>query len=150
MKDLSESLSNKQFFRKDFSGQDLSEQNLSHSTFTCCNFNKANLTKANCSYSDFTASTMIGTKCTYTDFSHTKLACVFRPMDAFGITWTMECRTFKGMTVNMLWWLCYIYFAIMMTPDKEKDGSDPRDKLITLMGKEKYLKLAAMFKAREI
>lgn len=144
-----ESLSRQKFFRKDFKGQDLSGADLSYSEFTCCNFRDANLSNANCSYSDFTGSILVNTKCTHTNFMKSKLACAFQPSDAFGMTLTLECRTFKGMVISKMWWFGYIYFAMLMKPEEE-NGKDLRDKIIEAIGTERYLKLHRLFSSREI
>lgn len=144
-----ELLSRQKFFRKDLSGQDLSGQDLSYSDFICCNFRDTNLTKANCSYSDFTGSILDRTKCTHTNFMKSKLACVFRPSDAYGMTLTLECKTFKGMVISKLWWHGFVYFAMLMKPE-EDNGKDLRDKIIEAFGTDRYLKIKSLFDRREI
>lgn len=142
-------LAKQKFFRKDFSGQDLSGQDLSHSDFICCNFKDANLSNANCSFSDFTGSNLANTKCTHTNFMKSCLACHFYPSDAYGMTLTLECRTFKAMQISKMWWYGFIYFGMLMTPELDK-GKDSRDYIITAIGKERYLRLTALFRRREI
>jgi len=144
-----ETLSRKKFFRKDFSGQDLSGQDLSYSEFVCCNFTDANLSNANCSHSDFTGSVLERTKCTHTNFMKTRLACAFRPSDAYGMTLTLECKTFKGMVISKIWWHGFVYFAMLMKPE-EDNGKDLRDKIIEAFGVERYAKIKRLFATREI
>ncbi len=144
-----EELTKKKFFSKDFSNQDLSGQDLSHSEFTCCNFRDTNLSNANCSYSDFTGSVLDRTKCTHTNFMKSRLACVFKPSDAYGMTLTLECSTFKGMIISKLWWYGYVYFAMLMKPEQD-NGVDLHDKIIQAFGTERYLKIKSLFARREI
>jgi uncharacterized protein YjbI with pentapeptide repeats len=143
-------LSNQTFNRVDFSGQDLQGVNMSHSKFSGCNFNKANLSGNDCSYSKFNGSLMIGTKCRNTNFAHSTLGCAFRPSDAFGVTLTFRCETFRGMVTSALWWYCWVYFALLMIPDKDSDGVNPKDALIASIGLQKYLRLKRMFIEREL
>lgn len=144
-----ELLSNGKFFSKDFSGQDLRDNNLSNSEFVCCNFNNADLSNVDCSHSKFIAGSMVDTKCTNTNFAQTRLATKFYPRDAYGMTLTLQCSTFKGMTISKMWWFGWLYFALMMVPEKERDV-DLRDQVISAIGTKRYLQLQSLFRAREI
>ena len=145
-----EDLSNSQFVNKNFSGQDLTGAKLDHSIFICCNFDKAILNSADCSYSKFTGGTMIDTMCRDTNFSHSILNCIFKPKDAFGMTLTLKCETFRGMKTSAFWWYCFVQFALMMMVEKDSDGTDPKDSLIKSLGINKYLALKRMFQEREL
>jgi hypothetical protein len=139
----------KKEFRTDYSGQDLSGQDLSCTDFICCRFDQADLSDANCTGCDFTGSSMKGTKCTRTNFTNAKLACIFYPRDCYGMTLTLHCRTFTGMSISRMWWYGFLYCAMLMQPEFE-EGKDPRDTLIALMGSEKYLKIKSLFTRRQI
>ncbi|MGI4815923.1 MAG: pentapeptide repeat-containing protein [Janthinobacterium lividum] len=138
------------YFRKDFSEQDLSKQDLSNSDFICCNFNKTNLTDCDCTNSIFTGSTMKGTICLRTNFRNAKLDCIFHPSDCMGMTLTLSCRTFTGMSISKLWWYGFMYCAMLMKPEFEAGSKDPRDIIIALMGSEKYNKMKILFRDRQI
>lgn len=137
------------YFRKDFSGQDLSGQDLSSTQFTCCNFTDTNLSGADCSNCDFTGSLIVRTKCTNTNFANTCLACKFEPSDAFGITWTLNCRTFTGMSTSKLWWFSNLYFSMLMRPELDK-GKDLRDELKKVFGEDRLGRLKDLFRRRQI
>jgi hypothetical protein len=141
---------NQKFFKKDFSGQDLRDIPMHDSEFLCCNFDNANLSGTNCSKSIFSGSTMIGTNCKNTNFAHAKLGCIFEPSDAYGMTLTLSCHTFRGMVVSAFWWYCWQQFGLLMVPQKDKDGVDPKDSLIASLGVRKYLALNRMFREREL
>lgn len=136
-------------FNKDFSKQDLSNWDLSHSEFICCTFDDADLSGVDASNSKFTAGSMMRTKCTNTNFANTRLATKFYPRDCYGMTLTLRCSTFKGMTISKMWWYGWLYFAMMMQPEQES-GKDPRDAVISAIGPARYLKLKGLFQAREI
>lgn len=142
-------LSHVQIYNKDFRKQDLSNQDLSHSEFICCTFDDADLSNANASYSKFTAGSMVRTKCTNTNFANTRLATKFQPRDCYGMTLTLRCSTFKGMSISRMWWYGWLYFAMMMVPELE-NGKDPRDAVISAIGTKRYLQLKGLFQAREI
>lgn len=144
-------LSNQKFFKKDFSGQDLKIANLSHSEFICCNFDNADLREADCSHSQFRGSTFKDANCRGTNFAKAKLnGTIFKPIDCYGMTLTLECSTFRGMLVSNMWWYCWQQFSLLMKPDADADGKDPKDSLIASIGISKYLALKRMFQEREI
>ena len=143
-------LSNQTFVKKDFSGQDLTGVAMDHSSFLQCNFDNAILNSNDCSYSKFSGSTMVGTKCRNTNFAHATLNCIFEPDDAFGITLTLKCETFRGMITSAMWWYCFQQFSLLMVPKKDKDGTDPKAALIASLGNSKYLLLKRLFREREL
>jgi len=145
VKDLSKS----SYFRKDFSGMDLRGVPMHHSRFNLCNFRGADLSGNDCSYSDFGGSDLTDVRCNGTNFAHSKLACRFYPKDAFGITVTLECATFQGMIVSKLWWLSWVYFAMLMAPEKDK-GVNLLDLLRQALGYERYTSLKQIFERRQL
>ena len=142
-------LSYKQFFNQDFSDMDLKGVPMHHSRFTLCNFTNADISANDCSHSDFSGSILKDVKCNGTNFAHSILGCRFYPKDAYGITVTLECRTFRGMVVSKLWWLAWVYFALIMLPEKD-NGVSLTDLLIKGLGAERYLKLKKIFDARQM
>jgi uncharacterized protein YjbI with pentapeptide repeats len=142
-------LSKGNYFAKDFSGIDLRGVPMHHSRFNLCKFVGSDMSGNDCSHSDFSGSDLTNVRCNGTDFGHSTLGCRFYPKDAFGITLTMECRTFKGMMVSKLWWLSFVFFATLMIPEKDK-GADLNDLLIKALGGERYIKLKQLFEARQI
>lgn len=142
-------LSKQKFFRSDFSGKDLRNVPMHHSEFVCCNFDDANMTDVDASYSQFVAGTMRKTKCTRTNFANSVLNILFEPSDAMGITLTLNCDTFKGMSVSKLWWFAWLYFAIQMKPESENE-QDPREALKTVIGAERFAHLDNVFKRRQL
>lgn len=141
-------LSRKEFAWHDFSGQDLTKNNLSYSKFIRCNFDRCNLEKVDCTHSIFSGSSFKDTNCRFTDFAHSDMQdTFFYPKDAYGVTFTMNCKTFKGMRMSKLWWFCFHYFTLMAIPELDK-GKDPRDKVILALGEERYRRLSQLFARR--
>lgn len=143
-------LSNQLFTKIDFSGQDLRTVPMHHSKFLNCNFDRANISGNDCSHSKFAGSSMVDILCRDTDFAHSTLNCIFKPKDAFGMTVTLRCETFRGMIVSAFWFYCWQQFSLLMLAEKDSEGIDPKAALIASLGTSKYLTLKRMFREREI
>lgn len=134
-----------------FEGQDLRGKDLSGSIYLNCNFDNADLTEANCSRCDFTCSSFRHTLLTRTNFAQSKLACtVFEPNDCYGMTITLECRTFQNATIGQIHWYSWLMFLASMMPVAVPVKDNLRDNLVALIGAERYVKLKAMFARREL
>ena len=148
---LPENLSGVSFEGRDFSGQNLSEKNLSHSFFKRCSFDDANLTDAICEGSSFPGCTFRRSICYRTNFANAKLAgTVFAPRDCYGMTISLNCDTFRSMRVSQLWYCAWLLFATQMevTPGPIKENL--RDGVISVLGAERYVRLAKLFQRREL
>lgn len=134
----------------DFSGRDLRGKDLSRSIFRQCNFDRANLSNCNCQGSNFTGSSFRKAVLYRTDFKEAVLAAtVFEPEDCYGMTITLNCKTFENMTVGQLWWYGWLLFATMMYPVTEPVKGDIRALLIGTIGAERYAKLVQLWRKRE-
>jgi hypothetical protein len=104
--------------------------------------------EANCSFSIFSGSNFTGANLRYTNFARSNLQnVIFHPVDAYGVIFSMDCQTFKGMIISRLWWYSYKYFSLIQVPETE-GGIDPRDADIAAMGSERYRRLCKMFESR--
>lgn len=145
-----EDLSRKKLYSQDFSGQNLSHAKMRNSLFHRCIFDNADMTEADCEGSEFFGSTFRQTICYRTNFKDAKLAgTVFEPKDCFGITLTLQCKTFEGMKVTALWWMMWGMFLTLMKPEK-LNNEDLVDRAILMIGPERYLKLKSMLLKREM
>jgi hypothetical protein len=139
-----------QFHFHSFEGQDLHSLDFRNCVFLNCSFKDCNLENADCSRSNFSGSDFTGAVLRYTNFAHSKLYNIkFFPKDAYGVIFSLECDTFKGMKISKQWWYGYKYFSQIMIPELDK-GSDPRDADIAAMGSEKYRALCSMFERRQL
>ena len=146
-------LSGKKFDKADFSGQDLRGFNLTKAQFMCCNFDNANMSQVDCTGSDFMGSTFRGTDCYRTNFKDCKLAgVIFEPKDAYGVTLSFTCDTFRGMRTSQLWFLSWLLMAAEITPmEVVPEGQlSLHDKVVATIGAERYIRLKAMFRRREL
>lgn len=134
-----------------FDGEDLRRRDLSNSTFKNCSFDHADLSYANCSNSRFPGSTFRKSILYCSNFMNAKLAAtVFEPDDAYGITLSLTCDIFQDMHVGQQWWYCFLLLATLMDPAKGPVKEDLKGQLIAAIGAERYVRLSAMFKRREI
>lgn len=131
-----------------FKGKNFSKQDLSHSSFIRCDFTDCNLEEANCSYSVFTGSNFTDANLRYTNFARSNLQdTIMYPKDMYGVIFSMECSTFKGMKLSKLWWHTYLAFSLQQVPELE-NGKDPRDGIIVSLGSERYRSLCTMMERR--
>jgi hypothetical protein len=148
-----QNLSHSKFEKADFSGQDLRGVPMDHSFFICCNFDRANMNGVDCEHTNFSGSTFRDTDLGGANWKDCNLVGIlFLPKDCYGITLTLQCQTFRGVRISQLWFFCWCIFASMMIAEPYPIISEPswNDKLIALIGAERYLKLKALFARREI
>jgi uncharacterized protein YjbI with pentapeptide repeats len=144
-------LSRQKFYQTDFSGQDLSKLRMKQSLFHRCNFDNADLTEADCEGSEFLGSTFRDTVMYRTNCKDAKLGgTVFEPRDCFGLTLTMQCKTFNKTKVSPTWWYSYIMFAALMIPGNVQQSEEMINKLIQVVGPERYVKLRTLLAKREL
>lgn len=136
---------------EDFSDRDFKGAKLNNSIFHYCKFDRSTLEDANCEFVDFTGSTFQDTNLRCCNMKDAVLAgTLFHPRDCMGITLTLKCDTFRGVRISQLWWMGFLIFASMMVPDKYPITEPLHDKLIAMIGAERYVKLRALFQRREL
>jgi uncharacterized protein YjbI with pentapeptide repeats len=144
-------LSRQKFYGVDYSGQDLSRMRMRQSLFHRCNFDNADMTETDCEGSEFFGSTFRDTVMYRTNCRDAKLAAtVFEPKDCFGITLTMQCKTFDKMKVSPMWWYTFLMFGSLMLPGSVADQEELQNRLIQAIGTERYVKLRTLLAKREI
>lgn len=143
-------LSRGKYYNRNFSGCDLSSCKMNFSMFYQCVFDQADMSNANCEGSDFTGSSFRDTICYRTNFKDAKLATtIFEPKDCFGMTLTLQCKTFENIKVSQIWWLGFLFFATMMIPAERPIKEPFKDNLIAMIGPERWAKLRSLFGKRE-
>lgn len=115
----------------DFSGLDLEGADFRGASLVGAKFNEANLKfahfeNANCVGSDFTDAVMHRASLKDTNMSRTK----FLPKDAFGLTVTLECKSFQDMEISEGWWGGWLMYGLVMKPPTEEH----RARLIQAIG----------------
>lgn len=130
-----------------FVGQDLRRADFRASSLPGAKFNGSDLTyasfeSANCSCIDTTDAILHRT-----NFKDADLAgCIWAPADCFGVTLTLECKTFQGMKILPGWWYGWIFYALLMKPPSQ----ELEDKLIAFMGTERYTVLRQQYARRQM
>lgn len=142
-------LSHQKFLSKDFRNQDLRNVPMHHSEFVLCKFDNANMQDVDASYSLFSGGSMRGTNCNGTNFMKSELNLFFEPSDAMGMTLSLQCSTFKGMTISAIWWYGWLYFAYQMKPGLE-NPEELRDKLKQFIGNDRFQRLDNIFRRRRL
>lgn len=138
----------KQFSFKSFEGQDLRKENLSGNSYIRCNFTDCNLEEVDCSKSVFTGSDFTGANLRYTNFARSNMQdTIMYPKDMYGVIFSMECSTFKGMKLSKLWWHMFLGFSLQQIPEIE-NSKDPRDPIIASLGSERYRGLCTLMERR--
>lgn len=144
-------LSRQKFYSQDFSQQDLSGLKMRSSLFHHCNFDGADLTESDCEGSEFFLSTFRDSKMYRTNMKDAKLAqTVFEPRDCFGMTLTLQCKTFDKMKVSPMWWYIFLCFGSLMIAGSVKENDELQNRLVQAIGPERYVKLRTMLVKREI
>lgn len=141
-------LSKQRFYGRDFSGQDLRRASMRGSLFSNCKFDDADMSEADCTGADFQGSSFEQTNCYRTNFKDAVLAGTkFNPRDCFGMTITLQCRTFQGVRVGALWFYAWLLFLTMTHPFGGE--VDMVDKVRIAIGPDRWLKLKTLFGKRE-
>lgn len=144
-------LSRQRFYSVDFSGQNLSRMRMRQSLFQRCNFDNADMTETDCEGSEFFGSTFRDTVMYRTNCKDAKLAAtVFEPKDCFGITLTLQCKTFDKMKVTPMWWYVFLMFATLMLPGSVKEQEELQNRLIQAVGPDRYVRLRTLLTKREL
>lgn len=132
---------------------DFSGMNLERADFRGARLPYANFSGANLRFADFE-----GAECFAANFTKTNLhranfkdanlseADFTELVDAFGITMTMECRSFMGLKMSQGWWYGFIFYALLMKAPVQEDA----DRLAAFMGKERYEVLRNQYAARRM
>ena len=136
---------------EDFRTQDLSHQDMSHSRFRRCNFDDANMSFVNGEGTSFIGSSFRRTNCYRFNAKDAELgATIFEPSDCYGMTVTLQCKTFTEMNVSKQWWYCWLILLTLMRPILRIGEDEIRDMLIAHIGAERYVRLRDKFRQRDL
>lgn len=131
----------------DFSGRDLRQADFRNARLHFANFRGAklkyaNFESANLYGADFTDADMHRVNLKDANTSHT----VMKPKDLFGVTVTLECKSFQDMELDPgMWWGWMMYMLLMKPPSDEA-----RDRVIMAMGVERWDVLRKQYAVRQV
>jgi pentapeptide repeat protein len=134
-------------------GADFNGMNLEKADFRSASCPYANFTNTNCKFAQFEGAELMfskwnGANLHRTNFKDASLCDVdFRGVkDFFGATFTMECRSWKGMKVDSGFWNGFLFYGLLMEPPTPED----KDKLTLFFGAEKYEVLKNLYTTRQM
>lgn len=132
----------------DFSERDLRREPMAYQIYNNCNFDGATLPD-DCSHTRFIQCSFRRTNCRGVNFMNSVFpACVWEPDDCYGMTITINCKTFENLHISQLWFYLWLMMAASMRPAAGPVTADLRELLISFIGQDRYLKLHALLVRR--
>ena len=132
----------------DFSGMDLEKADFRSASCPYANFENTNCKMINAEGGNFTMSRWSGSNLHRANFKDAILCeADWRGVkDFFGITLTMECRTWKGLKLDLGFWLGFLFYGkLMEAPTKEWE-----EKLEVFFGPQHYKVLHDLYIQRQM
>lgn len=129
----------------DFSGMDLRNADfrncsLPYAKFVGSDLRYSTFEGSNCYGVDWTGANLHRVNFKDCNLSYSKMLA----NDLFGITLTLECKSFEGIQLDPGWWYGFLFYGLLMQPPTE----EARDKLIELLGVERYKILRQQYARR--
>lgn len=142
LKFTNQKLHGKDFSNQDLVGADFRGCTLCSCKFVNCDLSYTNFEDANCWGADFTEA-----KLYRTNFRNAILAkSIMKPRDVFGCCFTLTCDTVEDMEINSKFWYAWLMLALLMkAPDQEA-----ANRLISVIGADRYTRYMQVFKDREV
>lgn len=135
-------LPNIDFSGKNLQGADFRNASVPYCNFSRCNLRFANFENANCYGANFDEADLHRANLKDAQLSD----CIMTAADLYGVTITLECKSFTGMVLKPGWWYGWLFYALLMKPP----SSEAEDKLIQAMGVERYSVLRDQYARRRM
>lgn len=135
-------------YEADFSGMDLSKADFRGASCPYANFENCNCRMINAEGGNFTMSKWTGADLHRANFKDATLcdADMRGVKDFFGITLSMDCKTWKGLKLDPGAYYGFLFYGFLMEPPTE----EVKDKLITFFGAERYTTLRDLYANRRM
>lgn len=132
----------------DFSGMDLEKADFRSASCPYANFSNTNCRMINAEGANFMMTTWKGSDLHRANLKDAQLceADLRGVKDFFGVTITLECRTWKGVKLDPGFWYGWLYYGLLMEPPTQEDG----DKLRVCLGPEHYKVLHDLYATRRM
>ncbi|SRR6266436_5815532 len=132
----------------DFSGMDLEKADFRSASCPYANFTDTNCRFINLETANLTLTTWDGADLHRANMKDAILcdADMSKVKDFFGVTVTMECRTWKGLKLSPGHWWGFLYYGLLMVPPSD----EVRDRLTVCMGEEVYRTLKELYSTRRM
>ena len=136
-------LSQIDFSGKNLQGADFRGASVPYCNFTGCNLRFANFENANCYGTKFNDA-----DCHRANFKDAQLSdsTVGMASDLYGVTFTLECKSFQGIQISPGWWYGWLFYGLLMKPPTK----EAEDSLIQMMGIERYSVLRDQYARRRL
>jgi|HubBroStandDraft_5_1064220.scaffolds.fasta_scaffold01764_9 hypothetical protein len=131
----------------DFSGRDLKGADFRGASVPWCNFSKCNLRYANFEHANCFGANYDEADLHRANFKNADISmAIMTASDMFGVTITLECSSFKGVTLKDGWWYGFLFYALLMKPPSK----EAEDKLIAMIGLNRYTILREQYARRRL
>lgn len=140
----------KRFKDLKFPGADFSGMSLRNADFRSCMLSHAKFVKCDLTYANFEGANLYGADFTDAILTRVNLkdanlcSSIMNCADMFGITITLECKSFQDMVTKPGWWAGFLFYALLMKPPSQ----DAKEKLIQAMGIEYWETLRSQYANR--
>ena len=135
-------------YEADFSGMNLEKADFRSARCPYANFENTNCRFINAEGADFTMSKWKGANLHRANMKDAILCDAdWRGVkDMFGITLTMECRTWKGLKLDSGFWYGFLFYGLLMEAPTQED----KERLEVCIGPEKYKILHDLYVTRQM
>src|ERR1700734_2738795 len=134
-------------------GCDLSNLDLEKADFRSASCHYVDFTNCSCKMANFEGAGLMFTKwkgsnCHRTNFKDASLcdADMRGVTDFFGATFTMECRSWKGLKIDPGFWYGFLFYGLLMVPPTE----EAKEKLQIFLGPEHFTVLRDLYLTRQV
>ena len=136
------------FHGVDFSGLDLEKADFRSASCPYCNFTNTNCRMMNAEGANFTCTQWAGADLHRANLKDAVLcdADMRGVKDFFGVTLTMECRTWMGLKLDPGYWYGWLFYGLLMEPPTQ----EAKDKLTLFFGEERYNVLRDLYAHRRM
>ena len=132
----------------DFSGMDLSRADFRSASCPYANFENTNCKMINAEGANFTMTKWRGSNLHRANLRDANLqdADMRGVKDFFGITLTMDCKTWKGLKLDPGFWYGFLFYGLVMEPPTKED----KERLELCLGPEHYKVLHNLYATRQM
>lgn len=131
----------------DFSGKELRNADFRGASIPGANFKDCDLTYANFEGANCFGASFENANLHRANFKDANLSCSnMRAKDLFGVTITLECKSFRGIKILPGWWYGWLFYPLLMEPISK----EAEEGLISYMGSDRYQVLRSQYMNRNM
>lgn len=131
----------------DFSGRDLRNSDFRSASLIGANFSNCILRGSNFEGANCQSAIFSGADCHRVNFKDTCLAgAKMDAKDMYGVTITLECKSFDGLKLSPGWWYGWLFYAYLM----DAPTKDAEEALVEMLGPERFRVLRTQYARRRL